>query len=147
MRFLAIGTHHHEYGFPSTHTTNSVSIALFFFSLLHQAYTKSAAVIQPSAAGILDEVAAPALSDGVSISSSTYAILVGVLLFYVFSIVYGRLYTGMHSFTDCLCGFVLGTGIWALNLFCSDALHVWIRDSNWIGDYRFGPARCLTLTV
>ncbi|KAH9932312.1 uncharacterized protein B0H18DRAFT_987534 [Fomitopsis serialis] len=129
---LTVGNHHHEYGFPSTHTTNSVSIALFFFTLLQRAYAKSAASVlsaQNSTAVLLDEVAAP---DGRFISSDTYNVLVGVLLFYVFSIVYGRLYTGMHSFTDCLCGFVLGTGVWALNLWCSDPLHAWIRDSGLI---------------
>ncbi|TFY53347.1 hypothetical protein EVJ58_g9506 [Rhodofomes roseus] len=136
---LTIGTHHHEYGFPSTHTTNSVSMALFFFTLLHQAYIRSAASVvtsvislQNSTAIVLDEVAVPSLRQDIFISSNAYTVCVGVLLFYVFSIVYGRLYTGMHSFTDCVCGFVLGTGIWAIHLFYSDALHVWIRDSDWI---------------
>lgn len=39
----------------------------------------------------------------------------------------------MHSFTDCICGFILGAGVWALHMFYSDTLHVWIRDSDWIG--------------
>ena len=126
----AIGTHHHEYGFPSTHTTNSVSIALFFFTLLHKAYTRSTASIQNPTAVVVERV----LNGTFHVSDTAYHILSGVLLFYVFSIVYGRLYTGMHSFTDCICGFVLGTGIWALHMFYSDTLHVWIRDSDWIGE-------------
>lgn len=93
-----------------------MSIALFFYTLLGQAY----------------------VSEGTSLTTGTYHILVGALLFYVFSIVYGRLYTGMHSFTDCVCGFALGTGIWALNLFYSDTLHAWIRDSDWIGGCALG---------
>ncbi|KZT66652.1 hypothetical protein DAEQUDRAFT_730063 [Daedalea quercina L-15889] len=133
---LTIGTHHHEYGFPSTHTTNSVSMALFFFTLLQQAYTKSAAsiasVVIQNSTTVLEEVVAPAPGDGFFISTSVYNSSIALLLFYVFSIVYGRLYTGMHSFTDCLCGFVIGTSIWALNLSYGDALHAWIRDSGWI---------------
>ncbi len=35
-----------------------------------------------------------------------------VLIIYTFSIVFGRLYTAMHSFTDCLMGVLLGTVIW-----------------------------------
>jgi len=33
---LTMGSHHLEYGFPSTHSTNSVSIALFFFGHVHR---------------------------------------------------------------------------------------------------------------
>ncbi|RPD55563.1 hypothetical protein L227DRAFT_579534 [Lentinus tigrinus ALCF2SS1-6] len=33
---LTIGSHHLEYGFPPTHSTNSVSIALFFYYLLQR---------------------------------------------------------------------------------------------------------------
>ncbi|CCL98041.1 uncharacterized protein FIBRA_00035 [Fibroporia radiculosa] len=112
---LTIGTHHLEYGFPSTHSTNSVSIALYFYSILREAYTRSAE--SEHAHGL---------------SSTSYYILSGVLLFYVFSIVYGRLYTGMHSITDCVVGVLLGAGIWAVNLVCNDLLHAWIRDSGWI---------------
>jgi hypothetical protein len=37
----------------------------------------------------------------------------------VFSIVFGRLYTAMHSFTDCATGVVMGAGIW------------WVHDGYW----------------
>lgn len=90
---VAIGSHHLEYGFPSTHSTNSVSIALFFFSIIHR-------------------LASTTTEDAPIISSTLYVILCSMLVFYTFSIVFGRLYTAMHSFTDCVMGVILGAGIW-----------------------------------
>ncbi|EEB89968.1 hypothetical protein MPER_11885 [Moniliophthora perniciosa FA553] len=90
---LTIGSHHLEYGFPSTHSTNSVSIALFFFSHIYM-------------------LATPTPNAEAAISPETYTILVGILLWYAFSIVFGRLYTAMHSFTDCAMGVFLGAGLW-----------------------------------
>ncbi|KAK7462727.1 Long-chain base-1-phosphate phosphatase [Stygiomarasmius scandens] len=90
---LTIGTHHLEYGFPSTHSTNSVSIALLFFG---HVYT----------------LATPSNSEPAVISPQTYVLLCGLLVWYTFSIVYGRLYTAMHSFVDCIMGVALGAGIW-----------------------------------
>ncbi|TEB29871.1 hypothetical protein FA13DRAFT_1755388 [Coprinellus micaceus] len=91
---LTIGTFHLEYGFPSTHATNSVSIALFFFTIAYQvAYTPDPSI--------------PAL-----ISPAAFNTITGLLIFYTFSIVFGRIYTGMHSFTDCVMGTILGAGIW-----------------------------------
>lgn len=83
MYITAIGTHHLEYGFPSTHSTNSVSMALFFYALVHQ-------------------IASP----------SAYTTSTILLLVYAFSIVFGRIYTAMHSFIDCVAGSCLGAGIW-----------------------------------
>ncbi|KAJ8688727.1 Long-chain base-1-phosphate phosphatase [Pleurotus ostreatus] len=80
---LTIGTHHLEYGFPSTHSTNSVSMALFFYALVHQ-------------------IASP----------SAYTTSTILLTVYAFSIVFGRIYTAMHSFIDCVAGSCLGAAIW-----------------------------------
>ncbi|PPQ66638.1 hypothetical protein CVT24_006930 [Panaeolus cyanescens] len=91
---LTIGSHHLEYGFPSTHSTNSVSIALFFFS---QVYT----LAKPDP---VTQLAA--------ISPGMYHVLSAILGIYTFSIVFGRLYTAMHSFTDVAMGVTLGAGIW-----------------------------------
>ncbi|KAF4616785.1 hypothetical protein D9613_008874 [Agrocybe pediades] len=85
---LTIGSHHLEYGFPSTHSTNSVSIALIFFAHMHGLVTMKA------------------------ISTEVFALVNVILFIYAFSVVYGRLYTAMHSFTDCVAGIVLGAGIW-----------------------------------
>ncbi|PFH47305.1 hypothetical protein AMATHDRAFT_152494, partial [Amanita thiersii Skay4041] len=97
-----IGSHHLEYGFPSTHSTNSISIALFLFALIHQL------AFPPS-----DPAASPlAPPPEPSISPTTFTRLTFLLLFYAFSIVFGRLYTAMHTFTDCVMGITLGTLIW-----------------------------------
>ena len=69
------------------------------------------------------------------ISQTTYIIFSGILLFYVFSIVYGRLYTGMHSFTDCTVGVLIGAGIWGLYVLVGDALDHWLKTAGWIGTY------------
>ncbi|KAH6887799.1 sphingosine-1-phosphate phosphatase [Coprinopsis sp. MPI-PUGE-AT-0042] len=87
---LTIGSHHLEYGFPSTHSTNSVSMALVFFSLIHALH----------------------FTETPTISFSWFATGTVWLGIYAFSIVFGRLYTAMHSFTDCIAGTILGAGIW-----------------------------------
>lgn len=140
MSAPAIGTHHLEYGFPSTHSTNSVSIALFFFTLLHRLYnapvTTYAPPLAPSepliqnATHIVEDVLPK-----VSLSLTTYSICVAVLVFYMFSIVFGRLYTGMHSITDCVSGMLLGTVIWGLYVLCGDIVDTWLKTSGWIGMY------------
>ena len=56
----------------------------------------------------------------------------GILVFYMLSIVFGRLYTGMHSFPDCF-GVLLGTGIWELFVLFGDILDTWLKTSGWIG--------------
>lgn len=89
-----MGSHHLEYGFPSTHSTNSVSIALFLFAHVYD-------LAYPSSLDTLP-----------SISPTFFAILTALLGFYTFSIVFGRLYTAMHSYTDCAVGVLLGTAIW-----------------------------------
>lgn len=79
-------------------------------------------------AGIADEILAPetALSKGWFITATC------ILGFYTFSIVYGRLYTGMHSFTDCAVGVLLGTAIWAIQFFFGPFINAWVVQSGWI---------------
>ncbi|KAI0654867.1 PAP2-domain-containing protein [Cubamyces menziesii] len=139
---LTLGSHHLEYGFPSTHSTNSVSIALFIYTVVQRLYTPPASVAIKSAV----ESAAASLnaSTGVlpsaetivqaeaAISATTYKFLIGVLLFYVFSIVYGRLYTAMHSFTDCIAGMFIGAAIWGLHILVGGYVDTWVRTSGWI---------------
>ncbi|EKM76419.1 hypothetical protein AGABI1DRAFT_78483 [Agaricus bisporus var. burnettii JB137-S8] len=91
---LTMGSHHLEYGFPSTHSTNSISIALLLFAYIY------------------DLTYPPLSSTPTTLSPTTFIILSVILAIYAFSIVFGRLYTAMHSFTDCFCGVFLGTAIW-----------------------------------
>ncbi|KAJ7655329.1 PAP2 superfamily-domain-containing protein [Mycena rosella] len=90
---MTIGTHHLEYGMPSTHSANSVSLALFFFAHIH-------------------DLAFPIAPTEPSLSLPAYAALTAGLVIYVTSIVFGRLYTAMHSFSDCAVGVFLGALVW-----------------------------------
>jgi membrane-associated phospholipid phosphatase len=71
---LVIGTTHLEYGFLSTHSTNCSSVALYFYLWLG------------------------ALRSEPTTSQYMHSWLFEVLLvYYVISVVYGRIYAGMHS--------------------------------------------------
>lgn len=67
------------------------------------------------------------------ISDTAYIAWIVILVVYVFSIVFGRIYTGMHSFTDCAFGLFLGSAIWGVYALCGDALDMWLKTSGWIG--------------
>jgi dihydrosphingosine 1-phosphate phosphatase len=116
----AVGSHHLEYGFPSTHSTNSVSIALYFFAHVHHL------------------IRVPDSNE--RISETTYYVTVALLIWYTFSIVFGRLYTAMHSFTDCAVGIALGTGIWALHWAVGKWVDHWICTTGWAGEPRLFPS-------
>lgn len=70
-----------EYGFPSTHSTNAVSVALYGLLLLNA-------------------------NPGISGTQRTALQLLAAV--YTVSIVFGRLYCGMHGFLDVVVGVVLG---------------------------------------
>ncbi|KAG2152589.1 PAP2 superfamily-domain-containing protein [Suillus bovinus] len=105
---LTIGTHHLEYGFPSTHSTNSVSMALFIFGYVRHAYIQSAAI-----------------------SSSIYYASCAILVIYAVTVVFGRLYTGMHSFTDCTVGVFLGIIIWGAYVIMKESFGIWLATTHW----------------
>lgn len=79
-----------EYGFPSTHTTNAVSVA---FYCLHELWKHQ------------DDY-----------SAVTFRILVGLCLCYATSIGVGRMYCGMHGFFDVIFGAFLGAIIAAIRV-------------------------------
>ncbi|KAG0369720.1 hypothetical protein BC939DRAFT_441650 [Gamsiella multidivaricata] len=78
-----------EYGFPSSHSTNAISVALFLYCHL-------------------------LTTDPASWSPYTRELSILGLIIYAVSIVYGRLYCGMHSITDCVGGSIIGITIWAV---------------------------------
>ncbi|TFK49275.1 hypothetical protein OE88DRAFT_1662718 [Heliocybe sulcata] len=116
---LTMGSHHLEYGFPSTHTTNSVSIALFIFTQVYRAYLNA------------------------SISQTAYIMWICGLVFYAFSIVYGRIYTAMHSFTDCAMGITLGVSLWLAQLYLEKPLENWVLGNGWLGPLAVSLATAL----
>ncbi|KAJ5746250.1 Dihydrosphingosine 1-phosphate phosphatase [Penicillium odoratum] len=71
-----------EYGFPSTHSTNAVSVAVYAIALLN--------------------------SPDSTVSPQTSLILQTVTYLYVTSIVLGRLYCGMHGMLDVVVGSIMG---------------------------------------
>jgi membrane-associated phospholipid phosphatase len=76
-----------EYGFPSSHSTSSTSLALHFSYLLLR-------------------------SSPLIVLSTPHLILAHLALFLFWtSVVFGRIYCGMHSFVDCAAGCLLGAGL------------------------------------
>lgn len=89
-----------EYGFPSTHTTNAVSVAVY---CLHALWVSQ------------DEY-----------STWHYRALVAACLCYATSISIGRMYCGMHGFFDVLFGAILGLLITSVRVLYGAALDGWI---------------------
>ncbi|KAF2458973.1 PAP2 superfamily-domain-containing protein [Lineolata rhizophorae] len=87
-----------EYGFPSTHSTNAVSVALYALWLLQSTYPSD--IHHP-----LDSTAAAEPSSFVPLA------LQFLCYFYAASIIIGRLYCGMHGFFDVAVGSALGAAI------------------------------------
>lgn len=68
-----------------------------------------------------------------TITPFTYHSIQVFLVIYAFSIVFGRLYCAMHSFTDCAAGVTVGTAIWAAQLRWGDAFDAWVSANGWAG--------------
>jgi dihydrosphingosine 1-phosphate phosphatase len=89
-----------EYGFPSTHSTNAVSVAVYALYLLES---------------------------NNSISTKTKVSLQLLSYLYAFSIVLGRLYCGMHGFLDVFVGSLLGAGITLIQCVYGNSADAFIR--------------------
>lgn len=94
-----------EYGFPSTHSANAVSVAVYGILLLH--------------------------SPDNSLAPATKAALEALAYFYAVSIVVGRLYCGMHGFLDVIIGSILGTVISLLEFSLGPPLDEYMHTSSW----------------
>lgn len=106
--------------------------------MLHRLYVSPASAYAPPVAPSepLIQNATHIIEDvlpKIVVSQMTYYICSAMLVFYVFSIVFGRLYTGMHSFVDCAFGALLGAIIWSLYMLCGDVVDQWLKTSGWIG--------------
>lgn len=89
-----------EYGFPSTHSTNAVSVAVYALYLLNT---------------------------DTSLSPKINMLLQVVFYFYAFSIVLGRLYCGMHGIFDVIIGSILGAAISFAQCAYGDAFDCYIH--------------------
>lgn len=90
-----------EYGFPSSHSTNACSIAFYIFAMASE-YEGSA---------------------------TTRVLIQCLAVFYVFSIVFGRLYCGMHGFLDVVAGSLLGFGISWVRWSCTDLIENYVSNA------------------
>lgn len=89
-----------EYGFPSTHSTNAVSVAVYALALLH--------------------------APDSTLGAQTTLFLQTITYLYVGSIVLGRLYCGMHGMLDVVIGCAMGALIGLVQFYYGPALDQYI---------------------
>ncbi len=94
-----------EYGFPSTHSANAVSVAVYALFTLH--------------------------SPTNTLSATTKLILEVLAYSYAFSIVLGRLYCGMHGFLDVIVGSLMGAAISIIECVYGTANDHYLHNSSW----------------
>lgn len=94
-----------EYGFPSTHSANAVSVAVYGVLLLHSP----------------DNTLAPT-------TRLCWEILA---YFYAMSIIFGRLYCGMHGFLDVIVGSIFGAVISLFEFYYGPSLDEYMHSSSW----------------
>ncbi|KAK0634565.1 PAP2 superfamily-domain-containing protein [Bombardia bombarda] len=95
-----------EYGFPSTHSANAVSVTVYAILVLH--------------------------SDSNIFSPTITVALEALAYFYAASIVFGRLYCGMHGFLDVIVGSVMGAAISLLEFYYSPRLEDYLHSSSYL---------------
>ena len=106
VRLTMSGSAALEYGFPSTHTANAVSVTLFSLYRLHETSQDW--------------------------SPTSYALMYSGLLCYATSITIGRMYCGMHGFFDIVVGLVLGAFIGWLRIAFGSIFDTWILEGDWL---------------
>ena len=89
-----------EYGFPSTHSTNAVSIAVYTLFALHSPHS--------------------------NIHTQVRLVLEIISYFYAMSIIIGRLYCGMHGFLDVIIGGLLGAALSVIQCVYGDNFDYWM---------------------
>ncbi len=89
-----------EYGFPSTHSTNAVSVAVYTLFALH--------------------------SPDSTVHSQVKLALEAISYFYAMSIILGRLYCGMHGFLDVIIGGLLGASLSVIQCVYGEKFDDWM---------------------
>ena len=95
-----------EYGFPSTHSANAVSVAVYALFAIH--------------------------SPDCQLQDSTKLILEVVSYVYAFSIMIGRLYCGMHGFVDVIIGGIIGALISVIECVYGAGIDNFLHSSSWL---------------
>lgn len=94
-----------EYGFPSTHSANAVSVAVYAIFLLR--------------------------SDTNPLPEQTKFALECLAYFYAASIIFGRLYCGMHGFLDVIFGSLIGISLGVIEFFYGPGFDGYLTASTW----------------
>lgn len=94
-----------EYGFPSTHTTNAVSVAVFCLWRMWDMQGDW--------------------------HPTVFKVTTAAILCYATSITVGRVYCGMHGFFDVAVGAVIGALIGCLRVIFGPAFDTWILQGDW----------------
>lgn len=108
-----------EYGFPSTHSANAVSVAVYAVLLLR--------------------------SPDCTYAPTTKLMLESLGYFYAASIIIGRLYCGMHGFLDVIFGSVLGAVISLVEFYYGPTFEAYVHGSSWIAPLTV--ALCIIILV
>ncbi|KAK5651207.1 hypothetical protein OQA88_12714 [Cercophora sp. LCS_1] len=95
-----------EYGFPSTHSANAVSVALYAILILR--------------------------SESNTFTPTITLALEGLAYFYTLSIVFGRLYCGMHGFLDVIIGSLMGAAISLVEFYYAPQFESWLYSSTYV---------------
>lgn len=83
-----------EYGFPSSHSANATAVTLVLWKHFQESQ---------------------------SFSSATQYVLYFVLALYCISLVFGRVYCGMHGFIDCITGSLIGYVLFCFRYYLGSA--------------------------
>ncbi|KAI0203151.1 PAP2 superfamily-domain-containing protein [Astrocystis sublimbata] len=94
-----------EYGFPSTHSANAVSVTVYAILCLW--------------------------SPDNPFDPKTKLALEALSYFYAISIVFGRLYCGMHGFVDVIIGSILGAVISFVEFYYGPPLDLYMQQNGW----------------
>jgi dihydrosphingosine 1-phosphate phosphatase len=94
-----------EYGFPSTHSANAVSVTVYVLLALN--------------------------SPDSTLSPTAKLVFTVLAWWYAISIVFGRLYCGMHGFLDVIFGSLFGALLAYIEFYGGPVLQTWMLASNW----------------
>ncbi|KAI9679523.1 MAG: hypothetical protein M1817_005545 [Caeruleum heppii] len=121
-RITMSGTAALEYGFPSTHSTNAVSVAVYALYTIRSE----------------DSTLDPKLS----------LFLEGLAYCYATSIIMGRIYCGMHGFLDVIAGSLLGAGLSVLQCSYGPRLDEYLYSSgSALGAILFVSSLCVLIRI
>ncbi|CAN9193827.1 unnamed protein product [Alternaria sp. RS040] len=110
-----------EYGFPSSHSANAVSVAFYAIYTLRQSADRD--------------------------TSNWNMGLQALFYFYALSIIAGRLYCGMHGFLDVLVGSVMGALITAFQLVCGDWMDSFVFSGSYVDIFIATLVVCVLVRV